>query len=121
MTIESCYQAMGGNYQEIHSRIPSDALIKRFMGSFLSDPSFDSLCQGMTAGDRETAFRAAHTLKGVCANLSFERLRRSSSALTEILRPAADAIPQDAFSVLETVRGDYQATVDAIRGFMAEE
>ena len=31
------------------------------------------LTQAMDAGDVETAFRAAHTLKGICANLGLSR------------------------------------------------
>lgn len=34
----------------------------------------------------ESAFRAAHTLKGVAQNLGFDALYRASSALTEHLR-----------------------------------
>ena len=121
MTIETCYEKLGGNYQEISARIPGDALIRRFIASFLNDPTFEALCSAMSGGDRAAAFRAAHTLKGVCANLSFERLRSSSSALTELLRPEADEIPQAAFALLEEVQKDYQAVVEAIREFMAEE
>lgn len=36
--------------------------------------------------DAETAFRAAHTLKGLCMNLGFDSLYEVSSALTENLR-----------------------------------
>ena len=34
----------------------------------------------------EGAFRGAHTLKGVCQNLSFDRLYEVSHELTELLR-----------------------------------
>ena len=37
-------------------------------------------------GDAETAFRAAHTLKGLCLNLGFESLYKVDAALTEELR-----------------------------------
>ena len=120
MSMETCYKELGGDYKEMHSRIPSDALIRRFIGSFLNDPSFGALCEGMAAGDRETAFRAVHTLKGVCANLGFEKLRLSASALTEVLRPETGAIPQEAFPLLQEVRKDYEITVAAIQKFMAE-
>ena len=121
MTIETCYENMGGDYQAVRSRIPSDALIKRFANSFLSDPSFGELTAAMAAKNRAEAFRAVHTLKGVCANLSFEKLRQSASALTEVLRPEADEIPAEAFPMLDQVQKDYQVTMDAIRAFMAEE
>ena len=40
----------------------------------------------MVKQDAETAFRAAHTLKGLCMNLGFDSLYEVSSALTENLR-----------------------------------
>lgn len=44
------------------------------------------LTQAMDAGDVETAFRAAHTLKGICANLGFKSLFEVSYDITEALR-----------------------------------
>ena len=68
----------------------------------------------MEAKDYPEAFRAAHTIKGVCQNLSFDRLLASSSQLSEALRhgytPEADALA-------EQVKEDYQATAGAIRTF----
>lgn len=120
MTIETCYQLLGGDYQGVRARIPSDALIRKFLKLFLSDPSFQALCSAMEKGDRATAFRQAHTLKGLCANLGFDRLGRSASALTEVLRPEADTIPAGAFALLDTVQEDHRAAVDAITALTAE-
>lgn len=120
MTIEQCYQALGGNYAEVSSRLPSARLIEKFVGKFLEDPSFDTLCAQIQAGNRPEAFRAAHTLKGVCANLSFTKLLTSSAALTEVLRPETDTIPETAAALLEDVRRDYAQTVDAIRAYLAD-
>lgn len=93
MTIDQCYQALGGSFAEVSNRLPSVRLVEKFIGKFLDDGSFDALCAQMSAGSREDAFRAAHTLKGVCANLGFGRLLSSASRLTELLRPEASAIP----------------------------
>ena len=117
MTMEECYQQLGGNYAEVSARLPSLRLVEKFVGKFREDKSFEMLCAAMKAGDREEAFRAAHTLKGVCANLSFTRLLDSASRLTEALRPAADAIPAGASALLEEVRRDYEETVRAIQSY----
>ena len=117
MRIEECYQEMGGDYADVSTRLPSPTLIHRFVLKFLEDKSYAALCDAMESGSREASFRAAHTLKGVCANLGFARLLESASALTEILRPEADTIPEAAFALMEQVRGDYQRTVDAIRRY----
>ena len=115
MTIEQCYQELGGNYAEVCGRLPSQHLVEKFARKFLDDQSYAELTAAMAAGDREVAFRAAHTLKGVAANLSFTRLRVSASDLTELLRAPADTIPAKAGPMLEAVTRDYEATIDAIR------
>ena len=75
----------------------------------------------MQAGQREQAFRAAHRLKGVCANLSFDRLGASASQLTELLRSEGDGVPEGAALVLHAVKQDYALTVDAIRAYLDAE
>lgn len=120
MTLEECYQELGGNYAEVSTRLPSPNMIKRFTGLFLEDKSFETLCRELEEGNRAEAFRAAHTLKGVCANLSFTQLMKSAGELTEVLRPAADTIPDTAAALMEDVRWDYKRTVDAIRRYREE-
>ncbi len=51
---------------------------------FLDDNSYANLKEAIAAGNVEEAFRAAHTLKGVCLNLGFDNLYKASSAITEI-------------------------------------
>ena len=115
MTIEQCYQEIGGNYAEVCSRLPSQKLVEKFVRKFLDDQSYAQITAAMEAGNHDDAFRAAHTLKGVAANLSFTRLRASASDLTELLRVPADTIPAEAAPLLEAVTRDYEATVTAIR------
>ena len=120
MTIEECYQEMDGNYAEVSKRLPSTRLIEKFIVKFLEDGSFETLCGELQAGNRAEAFRAALTLKGVCANLGFSRLMVSAGRLTEVLRPETDAVPDGAAALLEDVRRDYQLTAGAIRRYMGE-
>ena len=35
MTIEECYAAMGGDYEEMCRRLPSPELVSRFVGMYL--------------------------------------------------------------------------------------
>ena len=121
MTIEECYEKMGGNYADVTERIPGVGLIERFVGRFLEDKSFDTLCSQIECGDREEAFRAAHTLKGVCANLGFARLYDSASKLTEELRGDAASVSGEARALLEKVRQDYEVTSSAIREYMDQK
>ena len=120
MTIQECYTALGGNYAEVAKRLPSESLVKRFITKFPDDKSFAELSQAMAEGDRPRAFRAAHTLTGVCANLSFTCLMESVSRLTEALRPETDAVSETAAAMLEDVRREYRHTADAIRECLGE-
>ena len=121
MNIEECYYRMGGDYAQVLLRLPSGGLVKKFITKFLDDGTYRELCNAMEQGDRELAFRAAHTLKGVCANLGLEQLRASAGCLTETLRPQAETIPPEAGAQLEQVRADYRLAVDTIREFLASE
>ena len=74
MTMQECYKAIGGNYEAVLGRLHSEALIQRFTLKFLEDQSYLQLKQALENKNYEDAFRSAHTLKGVCQNLSFDRL-----------------------------------------------
>ena len=117
MNLRMCYQQLGGSYDDVLGRIPSERLVDKFIRKFLDDQSYAQLCAAMEAGSRAEAFRMAHTLKGVCANLGLERLRASASALTEALRPEADAIPEGAGALMDAVRQDYALTLNAILAY----
>lgn len=112
MTIQECYEAMGGNYPQALSRLMKDELIKRFALKFLTDKSYDNLIAAMAAHDTDTAFREAHTLKGVCRNLAFDRLDSSVSEITEHLRAGNLAPAQE---MLPRVTADYELVVAALK------
>ena len=118
MTIQECYQKLGGDYAQVEKRLPGIHLIRRFIAKFLDDGSYPELCRAMEQGQTEEAFRAAHTLKGVSANLGFDRLTASSGELTELLRGRTDGIPAEAVPLLDIVRQDYELTADAIRAYL---
>ena len=73
MTVKECYEQMGADYEGVLGRLRSEGLIKKFAKKFLDDGSFQSLKDNLAQGNGEEAFRAAHTLKGVCQNLGFDK------------------------------------------------
>lgn len=117
MTLQECYTALEGDYQEVVGRLYSEALVKKFVIKFLADKSFALLDESLKAENYEDAFRAAHTLKGVAQNLSFTRLYQSSHAITEALR---DKEYDKAVQLFSAVEADYIQTVAAIQMFQAE-
>ena len=114
MTLKECYAAMGGDYDEAIGRLRSEKLVQKFVLRFLEDKSYDLLCASMESKNYEEAFRAAHTIKGVCANLAFTVLGKSSSELSEALR---NGYTPEADGLAEQVKQEYQQTVAAIRDF----
>lgn len=118
MDIRECYEKMGASYDDVLQRMGSDALVERFTGSFLSDGSYQMIADGIEAKDAETAFRGAHTLKGVCLNLGFQKLYEVSAELTEALRDRELKGYEEQFAA---VQKQYQITVEAIREWQQEE
>lgn len=104
MTVRECYEQMGADYEGVLGRLRSEVLIKKFAKKFLDDGSFRR-----KAG--EEAFRAAHTLKGVCQNLGFDNLYKASFDITEKLR-GRDT--EGCEELLAKVEEQYNNTVDAI-------
>ena len=114
MTLSECYAALGGDYEEVLGRLRTESLVQKFVLKFPSDPSFRLLEDSLSAENWSEAFRGAHTIKGVCQNLSIDKLQASSSRLCESLRggytPEADALAEE-------VRADYARTTAAIQAF----
>lgn len=112
MTLQECYQALGGDYEEVLARLRSERLVRKFVLKFLDDKSYELFCAMAAEKNDAEAFRAVHTIKGVCQNLGFTRLLQSSSQMADALRhgwtPEADALTGQ-------LEADYRATADAIR------
>ena len=117
MTLQDCYKAMDADYDEVFGRLRSERLIQKFVLRFPDDGSYQLLLTSLESGDYAEAFRAAHTIKGVCQNLGMTRLGQSSSELTESLRSGAPGPQTD--ELLARVKEDYRQAVDAIRAFQA--
>lgn len=117
MLLKECYDSFGGSYEDVKTRIPKDELVQKFALKFLDEPSFDNLGEALESENYEEAFRAAHSLKGVSANLSFKRLEASSSELTELLRGkgAHEVDKAQCMLVYEKLADDYNCVIDAIK------
>lgn len=118
MTIIECYEKMGGDYEDVISRLRKEDFVKKFIKKFPDDPSYNELVENMEKEDVEVSFRAAHTLKGVCQNLGLERLFISSNDVTEALR-GGDM--NTAKELLPKVIEDYKVTIDVVNEFIENE
>lgn len=118
MTLKECYDRMNGSYEDAKLRLMMDSMVERFMFKFLEDDTMANLRAAVAEKNIPDSFRAAHTLKGVAANLAFTELQAKASALTEQLRPQtaqADAM------LLADVEEAYARVVDTINAYKAEK
>lgn len=114
MTLQECYEKMGGDYAEVLERLVKEERIAKYVVRFPEDPTYQSLCEAKAAGDYEAVFLHIHTLKGVSQNLGFGNLYRASYELTEAVR---GGVQIEAESLFEAVTKAYNETVAIIKEF----
>ena len=81
------FEAYGGDYQTTMSRfMGNEAMYLKFLNMFFRDDSLQKLGEALESGNYTGAFEAAHTLKGVSANLGLTPLYQAVCAIVEPLR-----------------------------------
>lgn len=115
--LKDCYDSFGGSYEAVRQRMPKDEIIKKFVLKFLDEPSYGNLSRALKNEDYGSAFLEAHSLKGVSANLGFERLGESSGVITELLRnkEESEIDREECMKAFEQVSKDYQEVIEAIK------
>ncbi len=111
MTLKQCFEMFGGDYNGVMSRMMKEERVKRFILKFKNDQTFSMLTESLEKEDYNEAFRAAHTIKGLCQNLGLEKLYTSCCELTEELRGGRK--PQDNLAY-QQVKSDYEQIINAI-------
>lgn len=86
MCLKECYNALGGDYNDVLRHLGSEKLVEKFVLKFPEDDSFSKLTDALKEKNLSEAFRAAHTIKGISLNLSFTSLFEPASGVTEALR-----------------------------------
>ena len=118
MNLKECYAAFGGDYDGVIKRLMTETLVKKFLLKFPQDASYDLLINSLDNANFDEAFRAAHTIKGICQNLSFTNLYESSSITTLALKEndcqkAAESMPQ--------LSEDYHRIINAIQMYQSSK
>ncbi len=111
MNLEECYKLMGGNLEDTIKRIDNVKLITTIVRSFPNDPSFNELKTAYENKDVDLAFRAAHTLKGICLNLGFDQLSKDVCEITEIFRSKTFDGSEELY---KKICDNYSLTISAI-------
>ena len=77
--------------------------------SALDKESYDALEKALDAGDLDSAFDAAHALKGVLANLALTPIYEPASEMTELLRARTKT---DYAPLMKKIRDERQRLID---------
>jgi HPt (histidine-containing phosphotransfer) domain-containing protein len=114
MTVRELYETLGGDYKEAMSRLMNDQFASLMLKKFLANNEYGKMAEAFAQGDRASAFRYSHNLKGVALNLGLNRLGEAVSALCEIARDEAaqENCPPE---LLEKAAAEYEAAASAIR------
>lgn len=112
MTIIEFYEKIGGDYNNIKSRLMDDNIIKKFVLKFMNENTYNELMSAVEENNIEETILASHKLKGVTANLSFDRL---CGALTELLIQLRDEKRQEIDKTLvEQITRYYNEIIELI-------
>ena len=85
------------------------ALYKKLLGRFVDGNYIEAIETALQSGDKDESARQAHTLKGVSANLSLERVRALSIELEETVKAGGDTAPG-----LAELKQAYSTTIEMI-------
>ena len=119
MDLREFYDRTDGDFEGAMQRFSKEERVAKFVRMFPNDPCCVELESCLAKNDVKGAFRAVHTLKGVCLNLSFSGLYKSVYEVTEALRHADPENVEDMERVhtgMESLRRDYDAVIQAVRG-----
>ena len=94
------------------------ALYARLLGTFINNPRENEIMGAVENKDLEAAVMAAHTVKGVAANLSLSRLQKYTEHLEHMFKDAKDAGDASVFEQVDTaaISAVFSETVTEVAG-----
>jgi HPt (histidine-containing phosphotransfer) domain-containing protein len=102
MDAENGVKRVGGN----------ESLYIRLLKKYVADNYYEQLAVKLREGDLEAATGAAHTLKGVSANLSLPAVNEAALAVELALKNGEDYT--ELLTELETLSGETDAAILAV-------
>lgn len=105
-------QAWGCDTQAALERLDGDeALYLECLALFCEDENFHGLAEAIHGDDAQSAFRFAHTLKGVAVNFGILPLLDAVSGVVEPLRNGRIAEAQAAYGEFQVKKQQYDAII----------
>ncbi|MBR0145849.1 MAG: Hpt domain-containing protein [Eubacterium sp.] len=90
LTIEALKEYGAGVEEGLARCMGNEAFYLRLVSVIQNEKNFDTLKESLEAGNLDTAFEAAHALKGVTGNLALTPLYKPVFEITELLRARED-------------------------------
>ena len=111
MTVFEAYISLGGDVTSDIYQTLSEKMLFKFLKKLTEDKQMQILEQAIRSKDRDAAYAASHTLKGVALNLSISRLANPLCGLTDALRAG---FPQNADELYNEVKSEFEYAIKII-------
>ena len=111
LILPELYEEVGGDIMNVLERLEDIETVEMFVLGFPSDPSYSMLLKNLQENDLKSAFRAAHTLKGISYTLGFQSLGDCAAKLCDKLR--GGLLPKE--TVLQQLKTEYNRVLTAIK------
>lgn len=116
MTLRCFFEKNGSDYDAVIGRLISEKMVLKYIKKFPDDPHFTQLGKAIREQDPETAYRAVHTLKGLCLSLGFAKLSEPVMALTEELRSGVMDHAESYYAQISALHAQLLQWIDALEG-----
>ncbi len=116
MTIEDFYKKIDGDYDDALSRLANESRIDKYIRKFAENTDYEKYLSAMEAENSEEIFRTVHTIKGMCLNMSFTNLAKSSSILCDAYRSGTPT--EDVTNLKTNFQNDYKTLMSAITEYI---
>ena len=120
MTLQELYTLVDGNYDHAVQIMRMEKLIDRYIRKFPNGGLNDALMAAGASMDPAQLFESAHAMKGVCANMGFDKLSEAVGVITEEFRPGNQRKHSDGEikAMLADIDAMYRRTIDGINRYI---
>lgn len=111
--VKEFYESIGGNYDEVLSRLMKEERIIKYLTKFIDADEFADFENALSNENYEEAFRLIHNIKGVSLNLGLAPLSKIASDLCEEYRHGKPE--KDVSEMIKETKDTFYLMKDKIR------
>ena len=119
MTLQELYTLVDGNYNHAVQIMRMEKLIDRYVRKFPAGGLNTALMAAGESMNPTQLFESAHAMKGVCANMGFDKLAEAVGVITEEFRPGnpRKLSDEEVKAALADIDAMYRRTVAGIEQY----